>query len=357
MKYLIYFSFFICSTIFVNSANGQTFIADFEPFKPIYFEYDVMKEWDFIYKNGELIRVEEPKSQYNRRNAAHKAKMYNQYISSTEYRKWESQHIFWRNNHSNWKEITRYPELLTQEEQQARKRPKSIIGETYLVSSKTLNIRREPSKTSSIISILKIGDKVSLINSDNQDWWYIDNGQNKGFVFSEFLKIDPYSGWDSTNYKSGETPKCENVAPKYDYNLENYLRINVGSGTDVVVKLIKKGVYYDECIRIVYVRSGDTYDVRNIPEGQYYLKIAYGIDYRQKIVNNQCYVKFMQNALYEKGIQILDYNKIKNPDKINGGKIYESWNVPSFELSLGVISAKKSASFESNNISESEFNR
>jgi hypothetical protein len=121
---------------------------------------------------------------------------------------------------------------------------------------------------------------------------------------------------------------------------------------------MKKNYYEDECIRIVYVRSKDTYEIRNIPEGRYYLKIAYGKDYRQKVVDNQCYVKFMQNAQYEKGVEVLDFNKIKQPDKKIGNEIYENWNVPSFELSLDVIVTKGTKStFKSNDISEAEFNK
>ena len=231
-------------------------------------------------------------------------------------------------------------------------------NEQYLVNSKTLNMRSGPGKEYGIITSLSMGDVVTLIEKNKNGWWSVDFDGTQGFISSSFLKIDPYSGWEKKNYQSGVTPECENVTPKYDYGLDNYLRINVGSGTDVVVKLMKKGSYEDECIRIVYVRSGDTYEIKNIPEGRYYVKIAYGKDYRKKIVDNMCYVKFLKSAQYEKGSEILDFYKIKQADERIGKNIYENWSIPSFELSLNVIMTKETKStFKSDDISESEFNQ
>jgi hypothetical protein len=232
-------------------------------------------------------------------------------------------------------------------------------NEQYLVNSSTLNMRNGPGKEFEIIQTLSMGDAVNLIQKKENGWWEVEFKGTIGFVFSSLLKIDPYSGWEKKNYQSGVTPDCENVTPKYDYEIDNYLRIKVGSGTDVVVKLMKKNIYSeDECIRIVYVRSRDIYEIKNIPEGQYYLKIAYGTDYRKKIIDNICYVKFINNAQYEKGIEILDFNLIKKPNQIIGNREYESWDVPSFELSLDVIVTNKMfETFKANDISEAEFNK
>lgn len=231
-------------------------------------------------------------------------------------------------------------------------------NEQYLVNNKTLNMRSGAGKEYEVIATLSIGDAVTIIRKNDNGWWEVDFEGTQGYVFSSMLKIDPYTGWEKKNYQSGVTPDCENVTPEYDYELDNYLKINVGSGTDVVVKLMKKGYYEDECIRIVYVRSRDSYEIKNIPEGRYYLKIAYGKDYRKKIVDNLCYVKFMKDAQYEKGSEILDFNKIKQPDETVGDKIYKNWSVPSFELSLDVIVKKGTKStFKANDISEAEFNK
>ena len=230
-------------------------------------------------------------------------------------------------------------------------------NEQYLVNSKTLNMRIGAGKEFVVIETLSIGDVVTLIEKDNNGWWLVDFDGKEGYVFSSFLKKDPYSGWEKKNYQSGVTPDCENVTPQHDYKLDNYLRIKVGSGTDVVVKLMKIGNYEDECIRIVYVRSNGNFEIENIPEGRYYLKMAYGRDFRQKIIDNQCTVKFMENPSYKKGDDILDFNKIKKPNQIIGNDVYENWSVPSFELFLDVIVTKGGKTFKSDNISEAEFNK
>jgi hypothetical protein len=222
-------------------------------------------------------------------------------------------------------------------------------NEQYLVNSKTLNMRRGAGKEYKVIATLVMGEPVTLIEKYDNGWWSVEYYGIQGFVFAQMLKKDPYSGWDKKQYESGETPECENVAPQYDYKLDNYLKVNVGSHTDVVIKLMKKQYSGDICTRIIFIRSNETYYLRNIPEGNYYLKIAYGSDWRQKIVDNQCYGKFMKNAQYEIGQERLDYNVIHK---------YDRDQVPSFELSLDVIVTRGTKpTFKSNDISEAEFNR
>jgi hypothetical protein len=111
---------------------------------------------------------------------------------------------------------------------------------------------------------------------------------------------------------------------------------------------MKKQYSGDICTRIVFIRSNETYYLRNIPEGNYYLKIAYGSDWRQKIIDLQCYGKFMKNAQYEIGNEILNYNITQK---------YNRDQVPSYELSLDVIVKRGAKStFKSKDITEREFN-
>jgi hypothetical protein len=198
------------------------------------------------------------------------------------------------------------------------------------------------------------------------NWWHVSWEGYEGYVFAKHIKHytilkytrntndiivkkTPNNDWSKKVYKSGQTPECENVDPRYDYKLDNYLKVNVGSHTDVVIKLMKKQYGGDLCIRVVYIRSNETYYLKNIPEGNYYLKIAYGSDWRQKIVDQQCYGKFMKNAQYEIGKERLDYNVIHKND---------GYQVPSFELSLDVIVKRGTKpTFNSNDISEAEFNK
>ena len=221
--------------------------------------------------------------------------------------------------------------------------------EQYLVNSNTLNMRSGAGKEFEVIANLSIGDAVILSEKFDNGWWMVDFEGKQGYVFGQLLKKDPNSGWNKKNYESGETPECENVTPQYDIKLDNYLKVNVGSNTDAVVKLMKKQYGGDVCIRIVFIRSRETYYLKKIPEGNYYLKIAYGSDWRQKIVDQQCYGKFMKNAQYEIGQENLDYNLIHN---------FDGDQIPSFELSLDVVVSRDTKpTFKSNDISEAEFNK
>lgn len=337
-----------------------------EPFKACM--YPIHKPFQMIKWEIPLIKsVNETEEEFQNKITKYKTqndeadrtyqKMYFQYVQdSIRYEKcnsqWEKKLLEWRKRNPNWRRNSIYKDEIIKSknyDETIQKQQIAKYGETYIVNSKTLNIRKEPNKTSDVIANLTLGDKVKLLNSDNSTWWLINDGINQGYVFSQFLKLDPYSGWEKKNYISGETPECENIVPQYDNKINNYLKINVGSHTDVVIKLMKKKADGDICIRIIYIRKNETYYLRNIPEGNYYLKIAYGSDWRQKIVDQNCYGKFMKNALYKIGEESLDYNIIHKYDRVQ---------IPSFELSLDLIVTNESKSnFNSNEISEIEFNK
>jgi curved DNA-binding protein CbpA len=162
--------------------------------------------------------------------------------------------------------------------------------------------------------------------------------------------------WSSTSYSTGSTPSCYNFRAKYDRSLDNRLEVSVGSNDDVVLKMIN--TLTDKCIRYVFIRSGDTFNITNIPQGKYYLKIAYGRDWRQKILNGKCIGRFIEDAFYKKGDDTLDfYKKYEGAVTNHDGIAYERYQVPSFSLKLDVIkSAYSNDQFQSSNISEIDFN-
>jgi hypothetical protein len=319
------------------------------PFRLLYkteIEYiKSLQQYEFHIKENERIDKEYPDCE-NRRNEC-----------LADYQK---KLLEWRQRNPNWRETAKNKEEIQLKNNYDIKEEikDAIIGEKYIVTSQTLNMRSGPGTEHKVIKSLSIGDIVTLIKKYDSNWWEVAINEDRGYLYSSYLKIDPESGWEKKNYESGATPDCENVTPKYDSEIDNFLRVKVGTGTDVIIKLMKKGGYNDECIRIVYIRSGDTFEIKNVPEGQYYLKIAYGKDYRKKISDGICFVKFTKNAHYEKGIEILDFNLIKNPDRRIGDRIYESWSVPSFELFLDVIETYGAdKKFKANSISEEEFNK
>jgi hypothetical protein len=178
---------------------------------------------------------------------------------------------------------------------------------------------------------------LSIDNSDQKS--ALDKIENKQ---SEWKK----SGWVEQSISNGSMPECYNFTPRYS-KISNYLDVKVGSGTDVVVKLIEKNT--DHCVRYVFINRSSSYVIRNIPEGLYYLKIAYGKNWYSKVENHLCHGKFLLNAFYEVGSENLDFN-------LNYYEDGSGYDIPSYKLSLDVQNSGVQNSFSSEEISEAEFN-
>jgi hypothetical protein len=225
------------------------------------------------------------------------------------------------------------------------------FGQDAYYTTTNVNLRSAPSVSSNVVVTLPKNIEVSLIEKTNAEWYYVTVQDYNGYVSSRFiaLQADPYADWEKKDLKSGETPECENINPEYDYNLDNYLEVNVGQKTDVVVKLMKMTSTGDKCIRMIYVRGGESHQIKNVPGGEYYLKIAYGRDFRKKKVGDHCEVKFLKNAHYEKGKDSFSFNLVEKNGKIM---------IPYFEIFLDVVesSIKNLNNLNSKDISEKEFN-
>lgn len=217
-----------------------------------------------------------------------------------------------------------------------------------VVTSLKLNVRSGPSKDSSIVAVLLKNDTVSVLEHTANGFCKISFKDTVGFVSQHYLMVDEFLFWQKKKYSNGEAPTCENIKTEFDQKINNYLKVNVGRSTDVVLKLMKIVDSLNVvCIRKVYINGGSTFTVKNIPEGFYYLKIAYGKDWRETIIDLQCYGTFAKNPLYKKGDDILDYNR---EFRTNG------YSIPSYELWLDVVSSAKN-NFSSKQISAAEFNK
>jgi hypothetical protein len=151
--------------------------------------------------------------------------------------------------------------------------------------------------------------------------------------------------FEEKSYKTGEKPDCIASSERFDYKTENFLKIVIGRNTNVVVKV--HNTINDECIRCVYINAGETYDIKNIPEGVYYLKIAFGNFWMEnKVVEQKCEGKFQQEVYYKKGEKLLDFNTVKTEKGIK---------IPNFELKLEVYKKNKKNEYKSSKITEEEF--
>jgi hypothetical protein len=146
-----------------------------------------------------------------------------------------------------------------------------------------------------------------------------------------------------------------NFTPKKDKGSNNYLEVSVGDNTDVVVKLIRRD--NDQTIRYVYVKGGEKYRIRNIPQAFYYLKIAYGRNWRQKEINGHIVGKFLSNAQYKVGSETLDYHYQYGIKENTDEGYQQQYYIPSYSIELNVVSLTAMSNFETNSISESDFNQ
>lgn len=143
---------------------------------------------------------------------------------------------------------------------------------------------------------------------------------------------------------TGEKPECIYCKSLFNTNLDNFLKIDATGASDLVIKIIDN--YTNECIRSVFISAGDIHYIRNIPEVIYYLKIAYGYEWSKKVMGSFCFAKFLTDAHYQIGNDLLNYYMKES---------YNGYEVPSYELVLKVISKNRNNEFDADNISEDEF--
>lgn len=187
------------------------------------------------------------------------------------------------------------------------------------------------------------GDAKDMINDFDgacRDW---QTAKDKGYSVPDY-KIKRCTP-QIVYVPNGELSGCNEIKPKYNKGLDNKLLITVGSNASVAVKLIN--ISNEKCIRYVFINKNSTYSIRNIPEGRYYLKIAYGEDWSIMDGQSYCTGRFTKNTLFEKGEDILDYNLVYSG---NG------YQVPSFSLKLDVIITEdRMNSFSTDKINENDF--
>lgn len=147
------------------------------------------------------------------------------------------------------------------------------------------------------------------------------------------------AGW------TNETPDedmSEDYGVKPIYGIQdNYFDIVMGNGCNVAVKIMELGT--DKCIRYVYVAENTTTTVQEIPQGVYYLKLAYGYDWMAKETNDGKQGKFTRNVLYERSQDTFDFGTKNSREEIN------------YRLDINVVDSKLENNFQTITIDEKEF--
>lgn len=139
----------------------------------------------------------------------------------------------------------------------------------------------------------------------------------------------------------GELPKEYGVKSKFGQQ-DNYFDIEIGDGCDVAVKIVDATT--DKCIRYALVPENSSVNVQMIPQGKYYLKLAYGKDWMECDNGDGTITgKFTKNVSYDKSVDIFDFGK-KN-----------SSNIVSYILQINVVNSQLQNNFGTIEITENEF--
>ncbi len=133
----------------------------------------------------------------------------------------------------------------------------------------------------------------------------------------------------NANMRAAE-PKCPNKNAKYDNKLNNYLRLYGAKKAEVIVEVVS--LESGTTIRTAHIKRGQTYFVRNIPEGKYKLHLTYGDDYAEKIVDGECKGYFKNEKAAKIDKNTLDFTTIRTKRGLN---------VPSYNMTLELTDEEK----------------
>lgn len=121
---------------------------------------------------------------------------------------------------------------------------------------------------------------------------------------------------------------------------DNYFDIIIGKGFDVAIKIVSCET--NQPVRYVYVKENSTYTTSQIPQGKYYLKIAYGSDWMEPQDSVEI-GRFTRNAFYEKSKDVFDFGKKNQQQVVN------------YELKLNVQDGTALNNFKTQPINAAEF--
>ncbi|SEL61047.1 Signal transducer regulating beta-lactamase production, contains metallopeptidase domain [Aquimarina amphilecti] len=131
--------------------------------------------------------------------------------------------------------------------------------------------------------------------------------------------------------KKEAEPYCANSdESRYDYRLDNYLKVTNGKNAEVIIDIVNLETL--KSVRTIHLPKNTEYFVRNIPESKYHLRIVYGEGYKKEEKNEKCVLSFTNKKIEERGQDILDFNTVISPQGIN---------VPSYSISLDMLDEHK----------------
>ena len=157
---------------------------------------------------------------------------------------------------------------------------------------------------------------------------------------SEYQEQLMRDGWTYEEITETELGEEYGIKPVYGLQ-DNYFDITMGEGYNVAVKIVD--VTTNKCIRYAVVPENSTTTVTQIPQGKYYLKLAYGKDWMELQTDSIVIGKFTRDAFYERSREYYDFGKKNSLQEVN------------FDLRINVREETGMNNFETTPISEEEF--
>lgn len=230
-----------------------------------------------------------------------------------------------------------------------------------VVEAEKMNLRSKPSVKSNIVDKLSKGDIVTFVSVHNSEWTKVRFYNQEGYLSAKYLnsieESQQYSNWTKIISVTGENLECSNITPKQDYNIDNSLDIYNSTQSNSVIKLMDK---YDQCIRMAYIGIGEKYSMKNIPEGIYKVRVAYGKRLSKSFLNGGiCYVSFLVEPEYMEYPDSYDFYIKTGPDRYTSDGVFKTKTIPSFNLTLFIKTyyGRFRPRDSRINLSETEFNK
>lgn len=137
--------------------------------------------------------------------------------------------------------------------------------------------------------------------------------------------IKEYNYFKLNQLKTGDTPYKKYYKNIVNHDLNNYILVKNSPHSDVVVLL--ENIHTKEVVRNIYIKSGVSFKIRNIPEGVYALKCMYGNNWNpQKKIGGIV-------GCFDSD---LSFSKTDRKDcfDMNVQKVENSFNIPNYEVTL-----------------------
>ena len=86
----------------------------------------------------------------------------------------------------------------------------TILASTGKVTTETVKMRSEPSKTSSVLMLLSLNDKVE-VDGNSGDWYKVSANGKKGYIHKDYIKVEGEKVSNTNNITASNNTTVSNT--------------------------------------------------------------------------------------------------------------------------------------------------